>query len=84
MNDSTLDFSAIDGLTQDDNPKENTPQMYALKINSQGRIIDISGYYEGCEKNYPILVDHLPNGSFVNFCQINGDYVKVTVESFGV
>lgn len=81
MNDSTLDFSAIDGLTQDDNPKENTPQMYALKINSQGRIIDISGYYEGCEKNYPILVDHLPNGSFVNFCWRNGDYVEVPVGS---
>ena len=81
MNDSTLDFSAIDGLTQDDNPKENTPQMYGLKINSQGRIIDISGYYEGCEKNYPILVDHLPNGSFVNFCWRNGDYVEVPVGS---
>ena len=81
MNDSTLDFSAIDSLTQDDNPKENTPQMYALKINSQGRIIDISGYYEGCEKNYPILVDHLPNGSFVNFCWRNGDYVEVPVGS---
>ena len=81
MNDSTLDFSAIDGLAQDDNPKENTPQMYALKINSQGRIIDISGYYEGCEKNYPILVDHLPNGSFVNFCWRNGDYVEVPVGS---
>ena len=81
MNDSTLDFSAIDGLTQDDNPKENTPQMYALKINSQGRIIDISVYYEGCEKNYPILVDHLPNGSFVNFCWRNGDYVEVPVGS---
>ena len=81
MNDSTLDFSAIDGLTQDDNPKENTPQMYALKINSQGRIIDISGYYEGCDKNYPILVDHLPNGSFVNFCWRNGDYVEVPVGS---
>ena len=81
MNDSNLDFSAIDGLTQDDNPKENTPQMYALKINSQGRIIDISGYYEGCEKNYPILVDHLPNGSFVNFCWRNGDYVEVPVGS---
>ena len=81
MNDSTLDFSAIDGLTQDDNQKENTPQIYALKINSQGRIIDISGYYEGCEKNYPILVDHLPNGSFVNFCWRNGDYVEVPVGS---
>lgn len=81
MNDSTLDFSAIDGLTQDDNPKENTPQMYALKINSQGRIIDITGYYEGCEKNYPILIDHLPNGSFVNFCWRNGDYVEVPVGS---
>ena len=45
---------------------------------------DFSGYYEGCEKNFPILVDHLPNGSFVNFFQRNGDYVKVTVESFGV
>lgn len=81
MNDSTQDFSAIDGLTQDSNPKENTPQMYGLKINSQGRIIDITGYYEGCEKNYPILVDHLPNGSFVNFCWRNGDYVEVPVGS---
>lgn len=85
MNDSTQDFSAlvsaIDVLTQDDNPKENTPQMYGLKINSQGRIIDITGYYEGCEKNYPILVDHLPNGSFVNFCWRNGDYVEVPVGS---
>lgn len=81
MNDSTLDFNAIDDLTQDNNPEENTPQMYALKINSQGRIIDISGYYEGCEKNYPILVDHLPNGSFVNFCWRNGDYVEVPVGS---
>ena len=25
---------------------------------------DFSGYYEGYEKNFPILVDHLPNGSF--------------------
>ena len=85
MNDSTQDFSAlvsaIDALTQDSNPKENTPQMYGLKINSQGRIIDITGYYEGCEKNYPILVDHLPNGSFVNFCWRNGDYVEVPVGS---
>lgn len=81
MNDSTLDLNAIDGLAQGNNPKEDTPQMYALKINSQGRIIDISGYYEGCEKNYPILVDHLPNGSFVNFCWRNGDYVEVPVGS---
>ena len=84
MNDSTLDFSAVDSLAQDVNSDEttkDTPQMYGLKINSQGRIIDITGYFEGCEKNYPILVDHLPNGSFVNFCWRNGDYVEVPVGS---
>lgn len=84
MNDSTQDFNTIDDLTQDinsDETTEDTPQMYGLKINSQGRIIDITGYYEGCEKNFPILVDHLPNGSFVNFCWRNGDYVEVPVGS---
>lgn len=84
MNDSTQDFNVFDDLTPDINQEEtteDTPQMYALKINSQGRIIDITGYYEGCEKNFPILVDHLPNGSFVNFCWKNGDYVEVPVGS---
>mgnify|MGYP006920092861 FL=1 len=84
MNDSTQDFNTIDDLTQDINSEEtteDTPQMYGLKINSQGRIIDITGYFEGCEKNFPILVDHLPNGSFVNFCWRNGDYVEVPVGS---
>lgn len=58
-----------------------TKQLYGLKINSRNRIIDITGYYDGCEQKFPIITDHLPNGSFVNFRWENGDYKEVPVGS---
>ncbi len=56
-------------------------ELYGLKINSRNRIIDITAYYDGCEREYPIITDHLPDGSFVDFRWENGDYKEVKVGS---